>query len=654
MGGDYVHLVILGQKMGQVLKQEVEQRADNIEVSCYASISEFIKAMTFRAIPQEELYRMWVCEDILNKDRDIDVTTVVKLYQYLDSEYRDTKVITISKDDYAHGVFGEVFISPLQLNVCLSRISGVVLQSMLSKSLDVVAKKCGVKPTTKKVAKAIKTSDKKDKSKGVVKEPVKLTKKTKESKPKERHSLFGRKSKKSSIQQEENISENIVGGIVGAHGAFIDELINDEIEESVDEADKLVSDTTEEKRDGVAEDIGEFTVATEVLEKNVDEELSGVRESEKISVYREKESNNQLEEHIFDDKGVDGVPDIGSDILGLMINGVSEDSSEVSGKEEVCEGTVPEEENSYAWNISEDAKFDIDSKPTGLEDLKESIYSLAVNFSKGDNIALDVSVPEIDLLKVADGYSKATEKVIERVIEKKVVVDGGGYRNTTEKILATGLGVLLVTGDRRSGKTEVVHRLAQKYCRKTRVLVVDFAQGLSGLAIKFGLDKILNFEEHRQCGLARYKGDVSVEYLIVEGGDVDYPMLLNIGDKLKDGDIEPCLERLVVKTKFPLIIVDIPIEYLQFAERLLSSRNLGVLMCIEGNITGVINTGVKLDDVKLDSVADGVLQDKVLYCKTRGSSELKHMFGVVKRYIDMNNWFDANNVIDIFGGKDKK
>lgn len=244
--------------------------------------------------------------------------------------------------------------------------------------------------------------------------------------------------------------------------------------------------------------------------------------------------------------------------------------------------------------------------------------------------------PNVDFNALAMQYREETApvKIVTKEVVREVVkeVPGGGGGATKYQNIINGntKGLFLVTGDRRTGVTHTAITMANFFSQKVSTLYVDLDTIRHGSLFFLGLEDVVDSETAVQNGLNLVKTGQDIKRYAFRTTKFKFESLISMpGTKYSDSELKESLSRLVFQSNnYDVIIIDCPMENIRLAEELLYSMD--IFICVDSDLCGCNNILTLLDD------AGGFL-DKKLQMVMRGKSKY-----IVKQTEDRNEF--ANNM----------
>lgn len=231
----------------------------------------------------------------------------------------------------------------------------------------------------------------------------------------------------------------------------------------------------------------------------------------------------------------------------------------------------------------------------------------------------NVKVVEIEKLVEIE---KVVEVEVERVVEVEKVVERVVNIGSTKRNYRNGVRTVIVTGDRKVGVTKTALNMCKHYAKIESTLYVDFDLDRKGSLLYFGLENLIEEEEHVHNGL-NYLNNIGVlkniVYTFPKGG---FDCLVSMyGTDFENSKIQSIQQLLASQREYKTLVIDCPMDKLHHLEDLLFYAE--VFICTETNLPNVLNTVLGListtDNEKLLSLlfnsghyfitSDGELQE---------------------------------------------
>lgn len=186
---------------------------------------------------------------------------------------------------------------------------------------------------------------------------------------------------------------------------------------------------------------------------------------------------------------------------------------------------------------------------------------------------------------------KIIEKPVEKIVEKPVYVYSGGQRgyHSFKDIMSKQETVfIVVTGDRRSGKTTTALTLANAFGNGLDVLYVDFDVATKGSLLRLGIQNIIEEPEHIQNGVNMLHTPKILSEVVYRGTNKFASLISNYGVEVSDEQITEASNALAVQQMFNLVIIDCPFDKLKLLDDILPIAEFYI--CVEGSAQSIINT----------------------------------------------------------------
>lgn len=231
--------------------------------------------------------------------------------------------------------------------------------------------------------------------------------------------------------------------------------------------------------------------------------------------------------------------------------------------------------------------------------------NVELNFSEQ---ATETQIDEVDTnlgnLDVADAeseYRTATEqpKVIVKEVVKEVVREVNKNHTMLDSI-TSGVNhkILIVTGDRNTGKTVTAITIAKALADKVKTLIVDFDTDCHGLLNYIDYDKFRNFPETVLNGIKLCKNKRVANNCIMSY-DTNLDILTSdFSCEVKDDEIRVTQDLVTeLMDDYGVIIVDCPLGKLPLVQDLIAISN--TVLCIEEEKRSFMNTLCLLESLDL-------------------------------------------------------
>jgi hypothetical protein len=267
-----------------------------------------------------------------------------------------------------------------------------------------------------------------------------------------------------------------------------------------------------------------------------------------------------------------------------------------------------------------------------------------VQETKQEETALIVDVEDLDenfdLFGVEEAYEDANKpvKIVEREVVKIIEVDKSKGETVAQNKLARimagkEIAYVIVTGDRRSGVTTTALNMAKFFGKSVKTLFVDFDFDRRGSLLYLGVEDIVEYEEHKQNALGLCKNQKMLkEMAITTKGGFDICISM-YGYVLEKDRCDIMQDVLVTQRDYGVVIMDVPLSMLSRMEKIMMRSK--VLLCVESNVTAVVNTLLSLSDFTISRLAP-LLFDRAKFGLTKYDKdvEFKSLLDYVKSYFD--------------------
>lgn len=186
---------------------------------------------------------------------------------------------------------------------------------------------------------------------------------------------------------------------------------------------------------------------------------------------------------------------------------------------------------------------------------------------------------------------RTVEKVVEKIVEKPVYINSGSSKNfhSFVDIMSKQETVfIVVTGDRRSGKTTTALTLANIFGAGVESLYVDFDTETKGSLLRLGIQNVIEEPEHIQNGVNMLHTTKILEEIVYRGNNRFASLISNYGVDVEDEQITEASNILAIQQLFNLVVIDCPINKLPLLDDILPIAEYYI--CVEGSAQSIINT----------------------------------------------------------------
>lgn len=661
-----MNIVLLGGEVANKIAKVIKDTFDNADVVVYKDLNKFCEETSSRNMFFE---RMFITPDLFD-DLTQHEDELEALSNYISEKYPEVRLITFSKTAEVFEINNKMFTSPIHLNIILEKLSSSKIAELVSTPIEALRGKYAKELKAQVNMSAVKKENKKN-------SPA-----PKKKKEKRGFFGFGKKSAKkaqvqyvledeleneenkeleTSIKENENFEENVQ--TLDENNS--DDGFGDTFEEVEDENEfnfKSIDD--EEDENMVEENIEEFgedfTDDYEDTESIAHEQSHPAPSSKNKKQVNASEVASKLNSGSmgFVDEDNDGIDDITGEVIDMTSNkkesqGVSEEPTKVEDISNVVEeidSTVQDivsDTNGISTEIEELGFEEPDA--IDLEDANESLGDGEIEFG-------DINQLEEDYL-VGSGKAKIiekervveVEKVVEKVVEKPVYVNGSKRTASKLQLITKGVekAIIIVTGDRRSGVTTLANKIATMFAQKLKVLYVDMDTERRGSLIHIGINGIANEDDVIQRGLELIKSSKMLPNMVYTSNATKFDSLVSIGEEqVSDEQLKIIEDILMVQDLYNVVVVDCPFEKLHLLHEMVSVST--VITCLEEDISAIKNTATFFEGIDIPLKYKRTLFNNMNYCMTRGfENKFAVMFKQVNEFFETDdeiNWSDVTKV----------
>lgn len=647
--------LILGAK-GEGIKASLIGNIDSAIIDCYSNIDEFIEMSLSR-----DLYYNRI---ILTSTNIKGLEDLYKLYNFWNECAKSTEIVVLTrgeKDKEFEGVFLNKF-STSNVTVLDATRGGMTIHKIIEATNEsiLVLRERYVSSDYLRV-----DIEEDNFVEDVSQENLKEKQGIKQEKVEKKkggffRGIFGGKSEKKvakpkeeehvEMEQEETVTEeelsNFIGGCNKDYEKEFDEA---ELEEISENKELEVQNHIEEECNGVS-DVNEGFCSQEVVEKeitfeeengvgvmdNLEEDFNFTDSNEHFQIYdRDKKSNNIIENET-------DIKENNYDIEERIYN-------------------IKEKETNIKEEDIEFDDFDFTyEEPKVEEPIIES--------NEGES---DVDIFDDDDFAVGldeEGYRKVNDKpkVIEKTVVKEVIkevvkevkVSKDGKFSTKSMILENVLNgkahkVIVVTGDRGSCVTYTALSIMKYFAEHTEVLYFDCDSKTHGLLHYIDYFEFKNYESTHLSGVKLCKSKKAFEQCVCKWDKNIDILTTDYGVDVEDNElIETQSVVSEMMEDYGVIVVDCPMDRLHCLKDLILLGN--VVVCVEDNKRGFMNTLFQLDSLRLSLKYKRLLINNGLLLRTKVNKNSE--YNQVVKYIDSILDFEECNWLSMLtkeleGGK---
>lgn len=642
-----MNLALIGKKSVQIADL-VEKNLDDVTVMRYDTIAQFVQDTQSRGYIIDRIILM---QDAYIDLEDLDFT-LSSFNEYLQTNFEQTRFITLSNNAHNVSILAGHFWSQLYAHIYFSKVKPSVLLSIVTDPIDVVKKKYEKIDNAQGIEAVVE----------VIEEHVEEKQEDEDIKGKKKGlfgGLFGKKNKKN---KKKEFDRRDIGHTPIGQGQGVEEF-TDYGEGEGDEAIGVThqysdDDYSAEMIDDITNQYAQEDESEEYYDDNEYYDDSwGDEEDEEDSNSNTNSDDDDLqftmESTVIGEDGVslsdsgfgdfnDEVDDWGSDDSEFDSVEFNEDEDEpeyeteldkeLEGANEAFEedDNSLEEDNDSNWYMPDDEDYtsnnDSEEPMVNVDDsYNEKIKELGKQHTEaGENIVIPkVNIPnktvnpddsiiteEVesdmdvfgDISSMEQEYEEANTKTVvkEKVVEKIIEVNKGGNSRNYKN----GVRLVVVTGDRKTGVTRTALNLANMYAKNEPTLFVDLDVDRHGSLSYIGLEDIVEAPEHVQNGLGHLKHERMLKNLVMYIPSLSMDCIFSSYDSdISDEQFKEVQSIIAHQKEYKNVIVDCPIEKLFMLEDILVYSE--VLICVEPYMNCVINTVdvlESIDDKKLSAL----------------------------------------------------
>lgn len=639
-----MNLALIGKKSVQIADL-VEKNLDDVTVMRYDTIAQFVQDTQSRGYIIDRIILM---QDAYIDLEDLDFT-LSSFNEYLQTNFEQTRFITLSNNAHNVSILAGHFWSQLYAHIYFSKVKPSVLLSIVTDPIDVVKKKYEKIDNAQGIEAVME----------VVEEHVEEKQEDNDSKEKKKGlfgGLFGKKNKKS---KKKEFDRRDIGHTPIGQGQGVEEFTDygeGEDDETIGVTHQYSDDDyNEEMIDDITNQYAQEEESEEYYDDNeyYDESWGSEECAEDNNTDDNDELQFTIESTVIGEDGVslsdsdfddfnDEVDDWGNDDseFGSEEFGEvrDEDAHDIEFDEELEENSDTskdddssiEEDNYSNWyitdsdesindNINEEHIINVDNsyndkiKELGKQHTEagENIVIPKVNIpnktvNPDDSIITEEVESDMDVFgdisSMEKEYEEANTKTVvkEKVVEKIIEVNKGGNSRNYKN----GVRLVVVTGDRKTGVTRTALNLANMYAKNEPTLFVDLDVDRHGSLSYIGLEDIVEAPEHVQNGLGHLKHERMLKNLVMYVASLSMDCIFSSYDSdISDEQFKEVQSIIAHQKEYKNVIVDCPIEKLFMLEDILVYSE--VLICVEPYINCVINTVdilESIDDKKLSAL----------------------------------------------------
>lgn len=316
--------------------------------------------------------------------------------------------------------------------------------------------------------------------------------------------------------------------------------------------------------------------------------------------------------------------------------------------EEVQEEPIEEIQEDFQQDMGVLDFSEVVSEPVQEKVTEADFSNVELNFSEAPAETpvdeINTNLGNLDVGEADAEYRATTEqpKVIVKEVVKEVVREVSKNHTMLDSI-TSGVNhkILIVTGDRNTGKTVTAITIAKALANKVKTLIVDFDTDCHGLLNYIDYDKFRNFPETVLNGVKLCKNKRVIDSCIMSY-DTNLDILTSdFSCEITDEELERTQDVVAELIEdYGVIVVDCPLAKLPLIQDLLATGN--TILCIEEEKRGFMNTLCLLESIDLPvRYKKGIVMRGNIFLtrcseKTDTKKLLSYINGIYEA--DMVNW----------------
>lgn len=340
------------------------------------------------------------------------------------------------------------------------------------------------------------------------------------------------------------------------------------------------------------------------------------------------------------DKAIDDAPVIDSDVdienspvVAKGVNKLHELTEDIKKLKPVPQGVLESaDENSTAHG-----KLVIADEPA----------SHPVSLLSDESDYVDSTCKKIVIEKPVEKIvEKVVEKPVEKIVEKIVEKPIAGVNRLTSILKGASSGVILVTGDRRAGKTTVALTIARMFARHVQTLCIDMDIKRRGMLSYLNIDDFSDSTDIVKNGVGLIKSASMLDSMVYRCRDKQFDCLLSYyGESFDKRQYESLQNVILTQDRYKMIVIDIPLEDIINIQDIVPTSV--PILCIEDSDTGVLNSFTLLDVIGTVR-SRAVLASNLCYLETHDNKRV-NLFDVIDKIHDIfefdSDWANTQRVI---------
>lgn len=605
-------IALISSKSAEKVKSLIISNIDNVEIMVFPSLQSFVTEANTRTITVD---RFIILQDAVENVQDL-YTVVSKFSEFVLSRYGSSRLITISKKEDLTKLFSRFFIDDIYVHILVEKATPSLILEVVTSNVKDLNKKYGYKP--KDVEEEVLSE--------VLDNPEKIEVKENNSNGGWLSKLF----KKSRGKGENNSSKDIKH----KDSKHDDNTQTDNLGDDNIQTDDLGTDINRINDPNDFEDQSNF----DSININFDGDI-GFNELPK-EIPNEIDSQDIVKldfkgyENEFEDNSINNVLEDEDDSSKVMDLDEKGDSVEVIDLDEEYKNNVdsldvylPKKDIPKINIFEKDLHVDIDVK---------KINKIMSNDNDLNVKDVELLIPDIDLEKEVEKYEKSNIKVVEKIVEVEKQVQIKGKRSSN---------VILITGDRKVGKTSLALKMCKELAKNKSILYVDMDIDRKGSLLYFGFDKILDLDEKVQNGLYLVKSEKALDFVTYFHTAGNFHALLSMfGYGGNDGDIEQMQYVLSSQKVFDLVVIDCQINYVHLLKDVVYVSD--IYLMTSGYLQSVYNVFVDLIKNLSEKDILQVLRNSTLLVQNDDVdyADVIDNVQIVDSLFSISNFYDISNI----------
>lgn len=606
-----MNMIILGTSVASVIKKSIVSNTDNIDIQMFGSINEFAKTAEMRHVPCD---RLIITQEVLvGSNLQEKKSNLQQLYLFLESKYSDIVIITVTKDVEDMKMCGEVFYSPVCVNLCLaSKIKPAALQRLGVSTVDELNEffaDSTIAGYQRKEAEELREKVNTLESEGdfaIADEFSDLP--PEEPTVPQKQGIFGGfgKKKESSPDSsaflgdfgDEPMPISNTNDFSGFESSGFDEEVGGldfGADDGFDSPDSAVGDLDF----GGDETVGSMDFGGDAGFEPGDDFGSG----DDFAPGDDFEPDDGFSEVTEPEESVDA----------FDFSDIEDDSD--SGFEDEFDDEFSEFDSGVTVEQPVAAPPPAPARKPSMRPAANPPKSLAKKpapTQPADDLDLsDLSAYQSPVKQ--QPKTSPLKRVQSRVTtQQQMTVQAGvsRYQNIMNGNLSA---VIVMTGERRTGVTKSALNVASLFSKAVPTLFVDLDTARHGSLYYLGLEDLSDSDTAVQNGLGLIKSGRDIKRYVYRSLNFKFDSLLSMpGNTISDADLTETISQLIFQSSvYNMIVVDCPLSNLYLVEELMYSADFFICTC--SDICACSNLLFKLDNLQMSKAAAGKgISDKAL------------------------------------------